>query len=413
MDLTIKNITIVRLLLIIVSIFYVLFICDEIATHLQVFTGEEIIGGLSSTLKIIGPIIAACILYFIIFPGQEIKTSIFFKFFLLWTIVVSINIWLNTPNLYTTTVIELILRQAFVHFSLFAFFYAAFKYYGDSLWTLFNYIVVGWYIIIALAYSVNYSALAVLALGGKSNILGVSYVLLYPLPLALCLKNRFWKWFCVAIGVIVVMSSIKRGGILALTFAMLVYYFVHSVYIKKTEHPVRNILSVILSIIILIAGVVIFDQKVNDGLIIERINSISEDDGSGRGEVVDYMINYLPELTAKELIVGSGFEGSINFSPLELTAHNDFLEVLYDYGLIGLIVYLYFYVLLFKKLRLLIRKKSEFAAPLAAGIALFCFLAMISHIIIYLHFAWFAIMLGVFEGMDANSNECECEYECE
>jgi len=401
MDLTINKTTMARLFLIIVSALYVLFVCDQVIGNLQDFSGDEVVGGLTRTLMIIGAMIGVCILYFIIFSEQQIKTSVFFNFFLVWTIIVSINIWLNTPYLQNETnqTIGLIVKQALLHFFLFAFFYAAFKYYGDSLWKLFNYIIVGWYIIIAFTYSVNYSVFGALVLDGSTYLLGISYVLLYSLPLALCLKNKFLKWFCVVVGAIVVLSSIKRGGILAFTFAMLVYYFVHNIYIKKTNHPIRNILSIILSMIILVTAFVIYDEKANNGLIIERINNLSEDDGSGRGEVMSYMINYIPQLSLQELIIGHGFEGSREFSPLELTAHNDFLEALYDYGLIGLIVYLYFYIILFKKLRLLIKQKSEYAAPLAAGVALFCFLSMISHIIIYLHFAWYAIILGVFEGM--------------
>jgi len=410
MDLTIKKTTTVRLFLLIVSVFYVLFACDHVKEHLQFLTDEQVGGALTKTLLIIGAMIAVSILYFIIFSEQQIKTSVFFKFFFTWTIIVSINIWLNTPSLQSNPnlMISLIIKQALIHFFLFVFFYAAFKYYGTSLWKLFNYIIVGWYIIIAIAYFVNYSILSALALDGSTNVLGVSYILLYPLPLAFVLKNRFWKYFCVLIGAIAILSSVKRGGILAFTFAMLAYYFVHNVCIKKTNHPIKNLLSVILPIAILLVSVVIFDQKANDGLIFERINSISEDDGSGRGEVVDYLINYIPQLSIKELIIGSGFEGSVNFSPLELTAHNDFLEALYDYGLIGLIVYIYFYVILFKKLRFLIKQKSEYAAPLAAGVVLFCFLSMVSHIIIYAYFTWYAIILGVIEGMDANnSNEYE------
>jgi len=47
----------------------------------------------------------------------------------------------------------------------------------------------------------------------------------------------------------------------------------------------------------------------------------------------------------------------------------------------------------------LIKQKSEFAAPLAAAFAIFCFMSMISHIIIYPHFVTYSILLGTMEGM--------------
>lgn len=394
--------TTAKLFLFAVAVLYALFVVNKIVGDLKSLTDNtELTGGLTRTLIIIGSLIAVCVLYFVVYPFQRIKTSKFFNFFLIWTIVVSTNIWFNTKGYNINILIGLTIQQALMHFFLFVFFYAVFKYYGSSLESMFLYIVVCWYIVIALTYSVNYSVLGQMALSGQSHLLGTSYILLYPLPLALCLKNKFWRWFCVIIGAVVVVSSIKRGGVLGFAIAMLTYYFVHNFYINRKKHIVRNFIVMILSIVLVVVVFITYDNVMNNGLIQERLNNISQDDGSGRGEVMSYMFKNISNIPIDKLIFGYGYLGSVEFSPLNLSAHNDFLEVLYDYGLIGLSVYIWFYILVFKKIKLLVKQKSQYAAPLAASFALLCSLSMISHIIIYPYFTWYAIILGVFDGIAA------------
>jgi len=406
-----KKKTIAKLFLITVALFYVWFVGNNVAEDLKFMTDSaDKVGGLTKSLIITGLLMVACISYFVYFSKQIVRTSNIFVFFLVWTVVVTVNAFLNLNiNEYyaisTNTRIAITIQQALIHFCLFLFFFSIFKYNGRSLERILTYIIVGWYIIIALFYSVNYSALGQIVNSEQTDVLGSSYILLYPLPLALCLKNKFWKWFCVLIGVIVVMSSIKRGGVLGFAFAMLIYYFVQNFYINHTKYIVRNIIVTIFSVVLLASAFITYDNIINNGLIQERMNMISEDNGSYRGEVMTYLFNNIPNIPIDKLIFGYGYLGSVNFSPIHLSAHNDFLEVLYDYGLIGFGLYIWFYILIFKKIKYLIRQKSEYAAPLAAGFTLLLVLSMISHIIIFPYFAWYAIILGIFDGITVNKRK--------
>lgn len=405
-----KKTTIAKFFLITVSTFYVWFVSNKVTEDLRIMTDIVVKGNLKNTLIITSLLMVACISYFVYFSKQRIKTSKFFIFFLVWTIVVTANAWLNlTANEFiaisTNTRIAITIQQALIHFCLFLFFFAAFKYYGSSLERIFSYIIVSWYIIIALFYLVNYSILIQMVNSGQTALLGTSYILLYPLPLALCLKNKFWKWLCVIIGAIVVMSSMKRGGVLGFAIAMLIYYFVQNLYRHRSKHFVQIIIATIFSVGLLVSAFITYDNVMNNGHIQKRLNNISRDEGSGRGEVIEYMFNNIPNIPTDKLIFGYGYLGSVKFSPLHLSAHNDFLEVLYDYGLIGLAVYIWFYILIFKKIKLLIKQKSEYAPPLAAGFAMLCVLSMISHIIIFPYFAWYAIILGAFDGITAKKRK--------
>jgi len=352
-----------------------------------------------------------CLFYFSINLLHQVKTSKFFAFFVTWAILILLNVLLLTETDSFKSIIIMISRHAFFLFFLFIFFYGIFKYYGDSLEKIFGYIVLCWYIAIALAYSVNFLELGASAFMGQSNLLGISYILLYPLPLALCLQKKFFKWFCVILGFIVVLSSVKRGGMMGYVLAMFVYYFVHNYYIKRSKHFLRN--TILLGILCLIAFI-IYDRIVSEsiiGKIMDRISNISQDRGSGRLQIWSGLINKMPDLSIGRILVGHGFLGSTQFVPGKIGAHNDFLESFFDYGLIGLCIYIWFYVIFFRKLRSLIKQKSELAAPFAAGFTVFLALSIYSQIIIYdYYFAWYAIIVGSFEGMSHQQTAFEKEY---
>ena len=66
-----------------------------------------------------------------------------------------------------------------------------------------------------------------------------------------------------------------------------------------------------------------------------------------------------------------------------ITAHNDYLEVLYDFGIIAFVLYVSFVVQLLKMCRRLIAMKSEYAPAIGASLAIFFVNSMVSHIWIY------------------------------
>ena len=82
--------------------------------------------------------------------------------------------------------------------------------------------------------------------------------------------------------------------------------------------------------------------------------------------------------------MGHGYNAVLVDSPIHLSAHNDFLEILYDYGLVGLSLYLVF-VLSFLKVSLrAFRKNADIAPVLCFQFSNFFILSNISHVFIYM-----------------------------
>ena len=77
-----------------------------------------------------------------------------------------------------------------------------------------------------------------------------------------------------------------------------------------------------------------------------RIENIKSDEGSGRGEIYN-SVYY--EITENQDIIsylfGKGHNEVINSKGSKgFSAHNEFLEVAYDYGIIGFIIFLFIFV---------------------------------------------------------------------
>ena len=101
-----------------------------------------------------------------------------------------------------------------------------------------------------------------------------------------------------------------------------------------------------------------------------------------------------------EVIFGHGQNAVLQYTH-EFSAHNDFLEVFFDYGIIVFLVYIFLHYQLIKNSLRLIKQKSYFAAPFSVSYILFIVLSMISHVVIYPYFfiltAFWGMVLGITE----------------
>ena len=95
------------------------------------------------------------------------------------------------------------------------------------------------------------------------------------------------------------------------------------------------------------------------------------------------------------LLFGRGWQGSIRTAKISVTCHNDFLEVLIDFGIIGFICYISFIILLITMCLKMIKNKHIYAPAMGASLAMFFVSSMVSHIIIY---PWYLLEFFLFWG---------------
>lgn len=165
-----------------------------------------------------------------------------------------------------------------------------------------------------------------------------SVVFLMVLPLLLLVKNRMISiaLFCVCLFFLI--YGAKRGNILAAVIPVALYIYV---FFKDDKKSIFKILiSMAVFTAITIWAIDLFSEN---EYLLKRMLSIKEGDSSGRDVIYanawnlwyhsDNMIN---------LLFGYGFQGMLYHTTR--MAHNDWLEILVDYGLMGCLLYLSIFI---------------------------------------------------------------------
>ena len=135
-----------------------------------------------------------------------------------------------------------------------------------------------------------------------------------------------------------------------------------------------------------------------DKNIFERFESIQEDNGSGRTDVWNEAWRLINNQGIVTYFVGNGFNTVVRNSRYVLSAHNDYLEAWFDFGLVGMLLYIISLLLLFKDILKCLKTKKEYAPAMSILGVLIVVLTMISHIAIYYWFNVIVLCIAYFEG---------------
>lgn len=192
-----------------------------------------------------------------------------------------------------------------------------------------------------------------------------------------------------------ILVSSKRSAAIVLLLVSIPYVFF---WMKNSKN------NKTLNILLLMCGFLIFAAIFSGRFdyVSYRMRSVKEDEGSGRAIIWDDVIKEIKKSPFEKLILGHGYytvskrpnsKGDAN------SAHNDFLEVMYDYGIIGLILYISIYIFLFKRLWFIWKYLRPYFMSYYSGIVIMLVMAMVSHLIIYP--TYFIILTTYWGAMEA------------
>lgn len=221
--------------------------------------------------------------------------------------------------------------------------------------------------------------------------LGTSYYVLFLLPTLLLTPHKWLRYVGLIITGLVLFSSFKRGGVIAFVLAIVAYLFVKEVLVERKFTRLLVFLIAVIALFIIL----IFVDNAMGNIISERILNIREDGGSNRDQVWATTWNMIKDSDAQQLLFGHGYSAVVQDSPIEQSAHNDFLEVLYDWGIIAFIPYLILHFTLIKQVFSLIIQRCSFAPTLAFTYTIFIILSLISIVILYPLMTLIAIVWGI------------------
>ena len=231
-------------------------------------------------------------------------------------------------------------------------------------------------------------------LSGPAIINSVYYVAL-SLPLALSMKSAKMRIVLVSLIFVVIVVSEKRTAMVAL-LASLVFAAVVSVLARRRSTLGKQRSGFLAGMVILIgwAGYS-YIESILDSNLLAKFRRLEEDEGSGRASIFEDVYERIGETQGAELFLGRGLD-AVSEDFYGVSAHNDFLEMAYNFGLIGLAFYLLIYVALLSKLVQLVREGSEWAGPWAASIVTFTVTSFLSHLVLLPSYVG---LLAIFWGL--------------
>ena len=228
-----------------------------------------------------------------------------------------------------------------------------------------------------------------------------AYYALFLLPFVLLIHNRLFKILLMILVAVPLILSMKRTGIAVYIIAVVVYFIINSKMIK-TKKTVNALLSKIILLLVGIIGFIVMFGLISknyDIYILERFLSIAEDGGSGRTEIWATTWNMFLDGNWLEKLFGHGFNAVYHDSPLSLSAHCDYLEIIYDFGVLGFLIISSIFYRLYKYFKILYHIKSEYAAPFAVSLVIPLVMMVSSHIFIYpTYFIYICAFWGMTTG---------------
>lgn len=226
------------------------------------------------------------------------------------------------------------------------------------------------------------------------------YYCLLLLPIVFIQKNKILIIFSLIITLLAVLMSGKRTAFIALVLAL----FIPFLFIGRNRKlKLKNIAFFVFLLFSTVAAYNII-RNTFEITIFNRFQTLIEDEGSGRLEIYKEVISGFNDSTIWGKLFGHGFNG-VSTDRLALigtgnltatSAHNDFLEVLYDYGVFGFLLYIAMTVRLVTIALQLKKINIDYFRMYLSALIIFIIMSMFSHLIIYptyivfllIYFSW-------------------------
>lgn len=181
--------------------------------------------------------------------------------------------------------------------------------------------------------------------GREDFTLNVGYSFLRILPMFFFFhKKTTLQHFLFIICLAFIVLCVKRGAIIISVFCYLLFliYNIRSGRLRKKSS------GILLSIISLLCiGYFVADTMANNEYFMHRIEQTIEGDSSNRDEIyTTFASHFLSEQNLFDFLFGHGANSTLEIG--RNFAHNDWLEIAINNGLIVVIVYIIFYISLFR-----------------------------------------------------------------
>lgn len=171
------------------------------------------------------------------------------------------------------------------------------------------------------------------------------YLFAAIVPMLVLMRSKSWyKFALLLIAFIFSLLAMKRGALLVIAVVSLIFMW-NTLKRSNTFGKIAVLLLSVVFVGVLYYGVT-YMMETSD-YFIYRLEQTREGSSSGRDEMYSEMIHYfIQDSSIFTLLFGHGIDGTgLLFGN---GAHNDWLEFAIDFGLLGLILYIIYWVRLYK-----------------------------------------------------------------
>lgn len=206
-----------------------------------------------------------------------------------------------------------------------------------------------------------------------------------PLIMLLDTKKSKMKNIFILSCLIVLLASGKRAGVLAGVFGIAGYYLCNLKIINDATVKFKKLIVIFSSAVIVMFILYYFVLPYFQIDILERFESISDDNGSGRTNIWGYVVNQFNNSSFVDKLFGNGYHSVganlqlPNNEGRQILAHNDFVEVLYDYGYVGFVVLCLLFLMLIATWTKLYKQKSYMLPSYTTFLVVFIIISILSY----------------------------------
>lgn len=242
------------------------------------------------------------------------------------------------------------------------------------------------YLFVFIGGIVFFAAMELRLFESQTNMI---YFLLLPTPVLMLRQNAKMQYNILLFVSFFALMSMKRSMMLSVALCWVILLF--SNMFKKGKKSMAILLSVlIIGSVYTFWGIV--DNLTHGGLSARTTDYEKDDITNGREGIYLLTIDMISRSSNDHLLLGHGHNGVKSDSRLEISAHNEFLEIIYDYGIIGLLVYLALWIYVVRQWLYHFRKNSNYFIPYTLSICIFAVMAMVSQLVIYVSYFLYLVM---------------------
>ena len=155
-------------------------------------------------------------------------------------------------------------------------------------------------------------------------------------PLVFCFNKDTYRIITFILVGLICAFSAKRSILIAYSMSVVLFILQYSFFNRNKKVSIKRV-GILIGLLVALYWFVTNNSEVINKILF-RFQGIKDDSGSGRTDLYDILLTSFKNSSLYNQMFGHGYRSAISVLN-GVPAHNDFLEILYDFGVIPLFIY--------------------------------------------------------------------------